>query len=701
MIPAIFQPEITTLESQVAALQAQLAAAQQRIALLNETELLAGGSLEALKGAIAKVTALAPDAIASLKSAVLNLFTGSDDSSDGGNQPDAPEPEPGNDGGEDVAINPTVLEELDAIATDSRARQNELFPLVSNNLQSPGSTKTIYASSSFGFVKRTTAASYKYWQLVVTATHDGYLLGQFSFSSKPVVQSKQKDVLYIEVGTITDALPKTVELKKSEVGGWRGWIHFEPSCEWASPLASPFACQLEDCPSTALTGQFVQLPEEEEEHALPWHELPFDFERGMVIDEIEEPDYEKFIPVDLTEVGSMSDMDALIDAIGAAKVAQMYTEASLEQRTTVKEYYPGIDAIVRSEIPEQDASIKLEVEPEMPYVELIQVSDRVSYQRRQDGEIICCYLAGNNKNRLKDWGSWLCTQHSVGSGFEVRKAERLTAYNHELKIWGMSLKQIRRLAETDTTKTPPSRYHVASFPVAANLLQSDEDVPQAETEQVVVAMNRDVEEIPATAVCAEQEALPDLQGFKVGDKVEVTSDRHGVELVGTSGIVTAGTAAGAAVNVGGTLRWFCSDEAVLVEASPQPRNAADDLFPTTPAPTYNANPIGRGGAAANWKARQAAGIGVNLKDCGTGGITTLEEWRQIEAEQKAQKAIAVVEEPEIQEGDWVELLVNGDRYQVDSVDSEGIHLVTEDGNACVEVDEVKFLFRAPADWKPF
>ena len=56
MISTIFQPEVSTLKAQVAALQAQIAAAQQRITLLNETELLAGGSLEALKGAIQKVS---------------------------------------------------------------------------------------------------------------------------------------------------------------------------------------------------------------------------------------------------------------------------------------------------------------------------------------------------------------------------------------------------------------------------------------------------------------------------------------------------------------------------------------------------------------------------------------------------------------------------------------------------------------------
>ena len=278
-----------------------------------------------------------------------------------------------------------------------------------------------------------------------------------------------------------------------------------------------------------------------------------------------------------------------------------------------------------------------------PYVELIPVSHLVAYQRREDGEIICAYLAGNNKNRLKDWGSWLCNQHSVGSGFELREAKRMTAYKWELKIWGMSLKQVNRLAETDTTKTPPSRYHVASFPVAEKLLAPEVETEVSEIVSLTIP-SIETDALTSSEAKLEQEAQPDPQGFQVGDKVQVTSDRHGVELVGQSGIVTAGTATGAAVNVNGTLRWFCSDEVTLVEASPTPRNASDDLFPAASAPapalTYNATPLGRGGAVANWKARQASGIGVNLKDCGTGGIKTMAEWQQIEAEQKAQKALA-------------------------------------------------------------
>lgn len=107
MLSTIFQPEVSALESQVAALQAQIAAHTERISLLNETELLAGGTLEALHCAIQKVTALAPDAIASLRTAVLDLFRGdsSDDLGDG-NQPINPAPQRSDDGGLWSAIAP-------------------------------------------------------------------------------------------------------------------------------------------------------------------------------------------------------------------------------------------------------------------------------------------------------------------------------------------------------------------------------------------------------------------------------------------------------------------------------------------------------------------------------------------------------------------------------------------------------------------
>ena len=81
MIPAIFQPEVSSLESQVAALQAQIAAHTERITLLNDAEFVAGNSLESLRAAIQKVSSLAPSA-SNLRAAVLNLFSGSDDNDD-------------------------------------------------------------------------------------------------------------------------------------------------------------------------------------------------------------------------------------------------------------------------------------------------------------------------------------------------------------------------------------------------------------------------------------------------------------------------------------------------------------------------------------------------------------------------------------------------------------------------------------------
>ena len=68
--------------------------------------------------------------------------------------------------------------------------------------------------------------------------------------------------------------------------------------------------------------------------------------------------------------------------------------------------------------------------------------------------------------------------------------------------------------------------------------------------------------------------------FQVGDRVEINSARHGVEFDWQIGIISVATAVGAAVSVGGTLRYFCADELVLVEAVAESRHPLDDLFPS-------------------------------------------------------------------------------------------------------------------------
>ena len=90
MISAIFSTEISSLELQVAALQA-------RIATLSECELEADNMLQAVQKTLGKISALAPDAVTTIKTALRGLLDGDDGGSDGnGNQPIplAPQPQP-------------------------------------------------------------------------------------------------------------------------------------------------------------------------------------------------------------------------------------------------------------------------------------------------------------------------------------------------------------------------------------------------------------------------------------------------------------------------------------------------------------------------------------------------------------------------------------------------------------------------------
>ncbi len=271
MLSTIFSTETTALESQITELQNQIVAAQTRIAALGEVEFVASGALQALTDAVQKVSALAPNAIVNLRTAVLNLFNSGDDNSgnDDGNQPN-PEPQPDNDGGAEIAL-PTQGVPTD----DAETAAVDFEPFKYLNSSCP-----VYFEG--------------HWE---TATPDG--------------------------------------------------------SRWE--IASVLACLLEDCPAESLKGQAYELLCDREDKG------------------------ERFC-------------------------------------------------------------------------ELVKVSDAVAYQRRHDGEIICVYAGFNNKGKLRNWGEWLSMTHSVASKFELRAAKRLTNFKYELKLWGMTIKQIERLAGCDFSK---------------------------------------------------------------------------------------------------------------------------------------------------------------------------------------------------------------------------------------------------------
>jgi len=98
------------------------------------------------------------------------------------------------------------------------------------------------------------------------------------------------------------------------------------------------------------------------------------------------------------------------------------------------------------------------------YTEFVKVSDafggsrsdhRVGYIRvNTTGEIIATYAGFNNKSRAKSWANYLET---MTSRIELRAAKRLGDWKHELKISGLSIKQIERLAAENLDKTPPDK----------------------------------------------------------------------------------------------------------------------------------------------------------------------------------------------------------------------------------------------------
>jgi len=96
MISAIFNDELTTIESAIAQYQALIEAKRLEADKLNQAQTVTDSALQRLQDALATVANVAPDAIDKLKTAVLGLF-GNDNDTDGGNDPETP-PTPPTDG---------------------------------------------------------------------------------------------------------------------------------------------------------------------------------------------------------------------------------------------------------------------------------------------------------------------------------------------------------------------------------------------------------------------------------------------------------------------------------------------------------------------------------------------------------------------------------------------------------------------------
>ncbi|MBD1895904.1 hypothetical protein [Coleofasciculus sp. FACHB-129] len=112
----LFENDISALESEIAKFESIIAVRRTRIEQLSHAETVADSAIQSLQDAVSQFQQLAPDAIATLKLAVMGLFGGGDDSS--GDDP-APEPEPvpsddpTAEGGEEDAIPPGSLIQIE------------------------------------------------------------------------------------------------------------------------------------------------------------------------------------------------------------------------------------------------------------------------------------------------------------------------------------------------------------------------------------------------------------------------------------------------------------------------------------------------------------------------------------------------------------------------------------------------------------
>jgi hypothetical protein len=331
----IFQSELTNIDSEITALLARVEAAKQRQNQLIELDALTDHTLEGLADVVSKIQCSAPDAIASLKSAVLELF-GTDDGNDGGNQPTDPMPDTDPDEPELLCLNGETGDCLTSADLDDDA---DLHPPLTYTQAIKNRCSACWgyevkskADIKAGFINRTNLSFMGAVNLERTGrefyeTVEGYL-----------------NKLYYN--------GQSCQIEDCPDSSRRG-----QSYEWASPLATPIACLLwEDAP---LLGQACTV-------------------------EFSEPESEK-----------------------------------------------------------------------PTYTEFVEVSDRIGYIKiNTTGEIKAVYAGFNNKARAKSWANYLET---MTSRIELRAASRLGDWKHELKMSGLSIKQIERIAAENLDKMPPDK----------------------------------------------------------------------------------------------------------------------------------------------------------------------------------------------------------------------------------------------------
>lgn len=100
-----------------------------------------------------------------------------------------------------------------------------------------------------------------------------------------------------------------------------------------------------------------------------------------------------------------------------------------------------------------------------------------------ENEVVTCYAGFSNKQRAERWARHLAAKNNVITRFAIRTPVRLDGVKHELKLWGMTRKNVELLATKDLNQEPDAPDNTKSS-LTNVVLQTEE------TEPILSAINK-------------------------------------------------------------------------------------------------------------------------------------------------------------------------------------------------------------------
>ncbi|HEY9749561.1 MAG TPA: hypothetical protein V6C63_12830 [Allocoleopsis sp.] len=103
------------------------------------------------------------------------------------------------------------------------------------------------------------------------------------------------------------------------------------------------------------------------------------------------------------------------------------------------------------------------IEPNRPYIEFKQISQKVGYQVKYDNSIVCGYRGFQSKNRAQEWAD------ALNLKTQVREAKHLKDCAYEVKIWGCSFAQLQEWAYPQPTSKAAQVFGYGDYMGASRL----------------------------------------------------------------------------------------------------------------------------------------------------------------------------------------------------------------------------------------